>query len=191
MNGNNYNSWSKSMKHALLVKNKLKFINDKIVALAADASLILEIAQCTIYFSKEDHLCMLDLFQEIHSIHQGERKYVIRFLKELGDQFNIVKTQILMTKPLSSINKVFSLVLQQERQVESSLLSEPPKILMSNSNVNQGRGNSQWNCGRGRMYNQSRGFNNNTAMKVCTFSFAKRLGTQWRLVTLSTTSPWL
>lgn len=32
MNGNNYDTWSKKMKRALLTKNKIKFINGKITA---------------------------------------------------------------------------------------------------------------------------------------------------------------
>ncbi|KAG8662146.1 hypothetical protein MANES_01G069050v8 [Manihot esculenta] len=41
--------------------------------------------------------------------------YVIRFLKGRIEQYANVKSQILMMEPLPSINKVFSLVLQQER----------------------------------------------------------------------------
>ncbi|KDP46623.1 hypothetical protein JCGZ_04557 [Jatropha curcas] len=47
-----------------------------------------------------------------------ENDHVIRFLKGLNDQFNTVKSQILLLDPLPAIdNKVFPLVLQQERQI--------------------------------------------------------------------------
>ena len=43
------------------------------------------------------------------------------FLKGLGEAYNVVKTQILLTEPLPGINKVFSLVLQQERHLSESI----------------------------------------------------------------------
>ncbi|XP_021659032.2 uncharacterized protein LOC110648962 [Hevea brasiliensis] len=59
--------------------------------------------------------------------------YVIRFLKGLNDQFTTVKSQIMLLESLPSINKVFSLVIQQERQLNSGLLIEP-KILVNITN---------------------------------------------------------
>jgi len=41
---------------------------------------------------------------------------VICFLKGLNDNYNIVKTQILLLKPLPNMNKVYYLIMQQERQ---------------------------------------------------------------------------
>jgi hypothetical protein len=242
MNGNNYDAWSKKMRRALLTKNKIKFINGKIVAPLEDdalfeawercngtvvswiaSSLSPEIAQSIEHvdsafdlwnelknrFSKGDHFRMSDLLQEIHSMKQGEKtvnsfytdlkvlwedlevlrpmpnctcgatdcirkqretEYVICFLKGLGDQFNTVRTQILMMEPLPSISKVFSSVLQQERQIGGSLLGATPKILMAHTNgpstTNQGRGGFQQSRGRGRHSYQGRGFNKG---KVCTF----------------------
>ncbi|KAJ0039002.1 hypothetical protein Pint_21995 [Pistacia integerrima] len=43
--------------------------------------------------------------------------YVTRFLKGLDDQFGTVRSQIMLMDPLPSINKVFSLVVEQERQM--------------------------------------------------------------------------
>ncbi|XP_050207369.1 uncharacterized protein LOC126656794 [Mercurialis annua] len=48
---------------------------------------------------------------------QQEDDYIIRFLKGLTENFATVRTQILMVEPLPKINKVFSLVLQHERQM--------------------------------------------------------------------------
>jgi len=39
------------------------------------------------------------------------------FSKGLREIYNIVKTQILLVEPLPNINKVFSLVIQQERHI--------------------------------------------------------------------------
>jgi len=41
----------------------------------------------------------------------------MRFLKGLNDQFSTTRSQILIMVPLSSMNKVYSLIIQQERQV--------------------------------------------------------------------------
>jgi hypothetical protein len=38
---------------------------------------------------------------------------VIQFLTGLNDQFSVVKTQMLLMDPLPSINKVYSLVMQE------------------------------------------------------------------------------
>jgi hypothetical protein len=40
---------------------------------------------------------------------------VIQFLTGLGDQFFVVKTQVLLMDPLPSLNKVYSLVIQEEQ----------------------------------------------------------------------------
>jgi len=51
------------------------------------------------------------------SLKYREVEHVICFLKGLNDTFNTVKTQILLIEPLPNINRVFSLVMQQERQI--------------------------------------------------------------------------
>jgi len=48
---------------------------------------------------------------------------VIQFLTSLNDQFNVVKTHVLMLDPLPSINKVYSLVIEEESNNHS--LSSP------------------------------------------------------------------
>lgn len=42
--------------------------------------------------------------------------HVVRFLTGLNDNFAVVRSQILLMKPLSSVNMIFSTVLQHERQ---------------------------------------------------------------------------
>ncbi|XP_037493376.1 uncharacterized protein LOC119370086 [Jatropha curcas] len=54
--------------------------------------------------------------------------YVVRFLKGLNENFSNVKTQIILIEPLPSINKVFSLVIQQEWQIAGSV---EPKVLVN------------------------------------------------------------
>ncbi|KAK4271923.1 hypothetical protein QN277_020544 [Acacia crassicarpa] len=46
-----------------------------------------------------------------------EQDYIIRFLKGLSDRFSLVKSQIMLIDPLPTINRVFALVQQQEREL--------------------------------------------------------------------------
>lgn len=49
-------------------------------------------------------------------------EYVICFLKGLNDVYDTAKSQILLMEPLPSINKVYSLILQQEGKISGSSL---------------------------------------------------------------------
>jgi len=72
---------------------------------------------------------------------------VIQFLTSLNDQFNVVKTKVLMLDPLPSINKVYSLVVQEESNNHS--LSSPFDEQLSVINAAESQGIGQ---GRGRGY---------------------------------------
>ncbi|GAU46985.1 hypothetical protein TSUD_403190 [Trifolium subterraneum] len=50
--------------------------------------------------------------------------HTIRFLTGLNDNFSVVKSQILLMDPLPTMNKVFSMVIQHERQGNFPLLDE-------------------------------------------------------------------
>ncbi|XP_028806869.1 uncharacterized protein LOC114761617 [Neltuma alba] len=58
-----------------------------------------------------------------------EKDYVIRFLRGLNEQYTSVKSQIMLVDPLSPINRVFSLVLQQEQELHLSVPSTPTVLL--------------------------------------------------------------
>lgn len=49
-----------------------------------------------------------------------EHDYVIRFLKGLNEKFTQTKTQIMMVNPMPSIDQAFALIIQQEREINSS-----------------------------------------------------------------------
>ncbi|XP_050920059.1 uncharacterized protein LOC127137662 [Lathyrus oleraceus] len=49
-----------------------------------------------------------------------EQDYVIRFLKGLNKKFAHSKSQIMMMNPLPDVDKAFSLVIQQEREMSSA-----------------------------------------------------------------------
>lgn len=50
-----------------------------------------------------------------------EHDYVIRFLKGLNDKFTHSRSQIMMMNPFPNIDKAFSLVIQQERELHNSV----------------------------------------------------------------------
>jgi hypothetical protein len=74
---------------------------------------------------------------------------VIQFLTGLNDQFNVVKTQILVLDPLPTINKVYSLVIQEESNNSSLILIDEPVSAINASNAFPSSNKSQW---RGRGY---------------------------------------
>jgi len=252
LNDNNYISWSRNMQHALLSKNKLKFVNGSIkTPLPTDPNyeswercnvmilswimrtLAPDIAESVMYidfakelweelrerFSQGDYFQISDLLQEVHSIRQGDRsitqfftelkklweeleflrpipnctcgkpcecdlsrvflkqretEHAICFLKGLNDSYNSLKTQILLMEPLPSINKVFSLVMQQERKGNGSgNLANENKVLMNAADKGyrnqeqaswrgQRRGNGSRTQGRGKGRNPNQG-------KQCTY----------------------
>ncbi|XP_022633263.1 uncharacterized protein LOC111241069 [Vigna radiata var. radiata] len=71
------------------------------------------------------------------SLKYREMKHVICFLKGLNDSYNTVKTQILLMDPLPNVNRVFSFIIQQERQEKQS--NTDSRIL-----VNMAKRNNQW-----------------------------------------------
>jgi len=63
-------------------------------------------------------VCSCGSMKTIHDYFHHE--YVFQFLMGLNDTFSHIRGQILLIDPLPPINKVFSLVLQEERQREAS-----------------------------------------------------------------------
>ena len=53
------------------------------------------------------------------------------FLKGLDDHFSVVRSQILLMDPLPSINRVFSMVAQQECQHSSSYTIDEPNAFVN------------------------------------------------------------
>jgi len=84
---------------------------------------------------------------------------IIQFLTDLNDQFSVVKTQVLLLDLLPSLNKVFSLVIQEEINIVCALSLpslEEGSVLVNVSDARrpQGRG---------------RGFSNKLSARFCTF----------------------
>ena len=63
--------------------------------------------------------CSCNVMRIYKSYQDGD--CVIRFLKGLNDSYSTVRSQIMLMDPLPDIKKVFSMVAQHERQLNSSL----------------------------------------------------------------------
>ncbi|XP_041025344.1 uncharacterized protein LOC121265732 [Juglans microcarpa x Juglans regia] len=76
-------------------------------------------------------VCSCGGLRTLMAMHQQD--YVMRFLIGLNDSFSQVRGQILLIDPLPPMNKVFSLVLQEERQrdIGSPLISHIPSAALS------------------------------------------------------------
>ena len=60
-------------------------------------------------------ICSCELIPIVKSYREGD--YVIRFLKGLHEQYSTVRSNIMMMDPLLDLDKVFSILIQQERQL--------------------------------------------------------------------------
>jgi hypothetical protein len=65
------------------------------------------------------------------------QEYVYQFLMGLNESFAAIRGQILLLEPLPSVNKVFSLVIQEEKQqdilVKSHIFNQESTALMTKS----------------------------------------------------------
>nr|DAD45980.1 TPA_asm: hypothetical protein HUJ06_004210 [Nelumbo nucifera] len=211
LSGPNFHSWFKSMRMALLSKNKLGFVDGSILIPSKDdptypawqrcntmvyswlvRSLSPSIAKSILWldnavdiwkdlhdkFSQGDAIRMSEQQEEIYNFRQNslsvtdyhtqlkilwdeyvtlrsvpvcpcepqcscqalkdvkkayQNDYSIRFLKGLNDNFATVRSQIFLMDPLPNINKLFSLVLQHERQFNNPMikLEEPASVFLT------------------------------------------------------------
>uniref|UniRef100_A0A2N9EDY1 Reverse transcriptase Ty1/copia-type domain-containing protein n=1 Tax=Fagus sylvatica TaxID=28930 RepID=A0A2N9EDY1_FAGSY len=142
LSGENYNTWSRSMIMALTAKNKIGFINGTITAPNDETlpsfnlwtrcntmviswilnSVSKDIASSVIYANTAQEMWedLKERFAQGNGprilIENKQHENVMQFLMGLNDSFANVRAQILMMEPLRAMNKVFSLVVQEERQ---------------------------------------------------------------------------
>ena len=78
--------------------------------------------------------------EKISRIHHQDS--IMQFLNGLNDCYSQVKTQILMMEPVPSVDKTFSLVIQEERQKSSNFHATPSvestTLAVKNQAFNQG-----------------------------------------------------
>ena len=60
-------------------------------------------------------VCSCELIPIVKSHREGD--YVIRFLRGLNDQYSTVRSNIMMMGPLPDLDKVFYILIQQQRQL--------------------------------------------------------------------------
>ena len=92
-----------------------------------------------------------------------QQDFIIRFLKGLDEHFSIVRSQVLLMDPLPSINRVFSMVIQHERQQPSSIIALEEHNTLVNSAENRRP------AGRGRGAPYGGGGRGSSSNKVCTY----------------------
>ncbi|KAK2390516.1 putative mitochondrial protein [Trifolium repens] len=82
----------------------------------------------------------------VNAKHQHEVTHSIRFLTGLNDTFDPVRAQILLMNPLPSLNKIFSMVIQHERQYNSTHFDDS-KVLINAHDSRKGQGRGRGNGG--------------------------------------------
>ncbi|GAU48797.1 hypothetical protein TSUD_81460 [Trifolium subterraneum] len=169
LSGPNYHSWSRAVTVALRSKHKIHFINGSLPRPPDEDRDSIAWDRCnTVVMSWLSNSVEPEISQSIlwmDTTSEIWKKLKERFYQGLNDNYSAVRSQIMLMEPLPNIGKVYSLLVQQERQ--SLLFSDEPKILAATGyNVN-GRGSSS-SRGRGERGGKppyGRGKGN----KVCTF----------------------
>jgi len=90
---------------------------------------------------------------------------IIKFLMGLNEDYQGVTSQVLLMDPLPQINRVFSMVMQQERKMEYNVVSSPATVIDDTASglVNAMDGQRQYGRGRGNNF-QGRG-----TPRICSF----------------------
>ncbi|KAG2690053.1 hypothetical protein I3760_09G169300 [Carya illinoinensis] len=161
LTGSNYISWSKSFLLSISIKNKFGFLDGTITTPdLSDPSYISwlrcnnillawilnsvskDIASNLNAIWEELHSyrplpccscgkCTCDALKNVGEVQQGD--YVFKFLMGLNDSYDSVRGQIILLSPLPSLDKTFSLILQEERQRQARNIalpiSEPSALL--------------------------------------------------------------
>lgn len=75
-----------------------------------------------------------------------EQDYVMRFLMGLNESFDAVRSQILLMDPLPEVTRVFSMVIQHERQYEVTATSSDSHafVNLAEGRKYTGRGKTAW-----------------------------------------------
>ncbi|XP_019438974.1 PREDICTED: uncharacterized protein LOC109344676 [Lupinus angustifolius] len=98
-----------------------------------------------------------------------ENEYIICFLRGLNEQFSYVRSQIMLMEPMPLISKVFSILVQQERQMSFEEPGFSANISSKNyDSRSRGRARSMREPMAGRSNNQGR-FGRGRGHKICTY----------------------
>ncbi|KAB5574005.1 hypothetical protein DKX38_001199 [Salix brachista] len=133
----NYITWSRAMRRALRAKNKLGFISRSVIRLTDEEDLLFEMwKRCndmvvfwiqnavsidikhTLAFVDDAQMVWTEL-KDRFTQQNGPRIFQLRRdlanLRQDRDSYTNARDQIMLIEPLPSINKVFSLIQQQEQ----------------------------------------------------------------------------
>lgn len=91
--------------------------------------------------------CTCASMRNVRIYHQQD--YVIRFLTGLNDHFSVVRSQILLMDPLPALNKVFSMVIQHERQGHYYVNDDASVLVNAADSRKSGQGRGRGSGGRG------------------------------------------
>ncbi|KAL4611575.1 hypothetical protein ACB092_08G134700 [Castanea dentata] len=109
----NYPTWARATKMALDAKSKLGFVDGSMTASMAVTPLEKKAwSKCNSMISS----WILNCVSPHITASVIYRDTALEFLNGLNDAYSQVRTQILMMEPTPSIDKAFSLVIQEERQ---------------------------------------------------------------------------
>jgi len=108
--------------------------------------------------------CQLVVFRSISMCACGrsctcriykDQDCVMRLLKGLNDQFSMARSQIFMMDPLLSMNKVYSLIIQQERQFLSKNGETTKMIVVAHGSSASSGGGSHGHYGSSNKISQN------------------------------------
>ncbi|KAA8520885.1 hypothetical protein F0562_011558 [Nyssa sinensis] len=127
LTADNYVNWSRAVSRALQAKKKLGFING-IISKPQDATdpIFEAWEHCNdlvvSWLQNSDELAIYNpiLVRDCGKLKvlndRYDRDYVVQFLMGLSDSYSLSKDQIMLLEPLPPLNRVFSMIQQQERQ---------------------------------------------------------------------------
>ncbi|KAE8715354.1 CSC1-like protein ERD4 [Hibiscus syriacus] len=119
----NYNVWSRSMRIALLEKNKLvsKELSVGIVFASNAASVLDDLKERFDKMLWDEYVTLVPIAScECTSSQQYSRhiaqQQLLQFLMGLDETYSLIRSQILLMKPNPSVNQAFSMITQEESQ---------------------------------------------------------------------------
>ncbi|XP_050890949.1 uncharacterized protein LOC127096421 [Lathyrus oleraceus] len=104
-------------------KSVIDFFSD-LKILWEELDLYLPLPTCTCRIK-----CSCEAMRNARSHHRLLQ--IIRFLTGLNDQFVVVKSQILLMDPFPTMNKIFSMVIQHERQIQLPIPNDESQTLIN------------------------------------------------------------
>ncbi|XP_019186565.1 PREDICTED: uncharacterized protein LOC109181268 [Ipomoea nil] len=187
----NYTSWSRSMRIALEVKNKFSFVDGsvacpeesdpKIAAWRRSNRLVCSwilkslnptIAESIMYFDRASDIwkalnkrCSCTLMARMQKERDNDQ--VIRFLEGLNDEYETIKSDVLVMDPMPEMEKVLNMTLKVERKIKGSVSQRNIDIIQSNAiQNNQAQSEEELNVVAMSSSNTRKKFNNNGGKNV-------------------------